>query len=45
MMDRGLKAAVCSCDSESFETALQENISNVLETFDGVEMLGVEQTD
>ena len=45
MMDRGFKDEVCSCDSESFETALKKSISKVIETFDGVEKLSVEQTD
>ena len=42
MMDRGFKAAVCSCNSERFETALKESISNVLEMFDSIEKLSVE---
>ena len=45
MMDSGFKAAVCSCDSGKFETALRESISNLLETVDGVKKLSVEQTE
>ena len=37
MMEASAIAAVCSIDSERFETALKESISKVLETFDGVE--------
>ena len=30
---------------KSFQTALKESVSDVLETFDGVEKLSVEQTE
>lgn len=45
MIDQGFKAAVCSCNSESFEIALKESISDVLETLDGVKKISVEQTE
>ena len=36
--------AVCCIDSESFETALKESVTELLETFDGVDkLLNVEQ--